>query len=306
MVIRDGRMIPWTPGGMRSRAACAVMRGVRAGGVPAVACLAGPADLDAQRWKTVTATRQVTNERDLRVEVEYGAGILTVRRGARGELYNALFHFDEDWAVPRTEYSRGRLEVGLSANETGNSDFRDWPDEASLELGLAPGVPLDLELDFGAGRADLDLTGLAMRRLVVNTGASASVIRVGEVNRERMESADINVGAADLDVHGVGNLNAEQVTVKSGLGSVTLRLDGEWPRDGYLVVRMGLGALELQVPRSLGVRLRRPDSLLASIETEGLERRGKVYQSANWENAERRIEIEITAVLGSVDLEWIP
>ena len=178
-------------------------------------------------------------------------------------------------AIPKAEYRGGRLEVGLSASETRNSDFGDWPDEASLELELAPGVPLDLDLNFGAGRAELDLTGLAVGKLVVNTGASESVIRIDEVNRERMASADFNVGAADLHVHGVGNLNAEQVTVKSGLGSVTLRLDGEWPEDGYLVVGMGLGALNLQIPRSLGVRLRRPGSLLASIETEGLERAGE-------------------------------
>ncbi len=286
-------------------AAGAAIRGVLAGATLAVAAVASPADLDAQRWKTVTAARQVTDEENLRVKVDYGAGVLTVRRGDDGELYNALFHFDENWSVPKTLYANGRLEVGLSAGESGNSDFGDWPDEASLELELAAGLPMDLELNFGAGQAELDLTGLGMRKLVVNTGASESVIRVGEANRERMESAAINVGAADLHVHGVGNLNAEQVTVKSGLGSVTLRLDGEWEQDGYLVVSMGLGALELQIPRSLGVRLRRPDSFLASIETEGLEKRGKVYQSANWESAERKVEIEITAVLGSVDLEWI-
>lgn len=286
-------------------AAGAAIRGVFAGAVLAVAAVASPADLDAQRWKTVTAARQVTDEEDLRVKVDYGAGVLTVRRGDKGELYNALFHFDENWSVPKTLYANGRLEVGLSASDSRNSDFGDWPDEASLDLALAAGVPMDIELNFGAGQAELDLTGLGVRKLVVNTGASESVIRVGEANRERMESAAINVGAADLDVLGVGNLNAEQVTVKSGLGSVTLRLDGEWEQDGNLVVSMGLGALELQIPRSLGVRLRRPDSFLASIETEGLEKRGKVYQSANWESAERKVEIEITAVLGSVDLEWI-
>ena len=298
-------MVTWN-GWSRASASGTAIRGVLVAGVLAAAGLAGPANLDAQRWKTLTAARQVTNEENLRVKVQYGAGVLTVRRGDDGELYNALFHFDENWAIPRTEYAGGRLEVGLSASETGNSDFSDWPDEASLELELAPGVPMDLDLDFGAGRAELDLTGLAVRKLVVNTGASESVIRVDEVNRERMESARINVGAADLRVLGVGNMNAERVTVKSGLGSVVLRLDGEWPDDGYLVVEMGLGALELQVPRSLGVRLRRPGSLLASIETDGLEKQGKVYQSVNWESAERKIEIEITAVLGSVDLEWIP
>ena len=281
-------------------------RGLLFAGMLAAAGLTGPADLDAQRWKTVTAARQVTNEEALRVQVQYGAGALTVLRGDEGELYKALFHFDQNRATPKTEYSNGRLEVGLAASENGNRDSDDWPDGASLELKLAPGVPLDLELDFGAGRAELDLTGLAVTGLRVTTGASESLIRVDEANRERMESAAINVGAADLHIHGVGNLNADVVTVKSGLGAVTLRLDGEWAGGGRLLVEMGLGALELQVPRSLGVRLIRPGSFLASFETEGLEKRGKVYRSSNWESAERRVEIEITAVLGSVDLEWIP
>lgn len=281
-------------------------RGLLAAVMPAAAGLASPAGLDAQRWKTATAARQVTNEEELRVEVQYGAGALTVRRGDDGELYNAIFHFAEDRATPRTAYANGRLEVGLSASGNGNRDFGGPPDEASLELRLGPGVPLDLELDFGAGRAELDLTGLAVTRLKVTTGASESLIRVDEANRERMESAAVNVGAADLRIHGVGNLNADRVTVTSGLGAVTLRLDGEWARDGRLLVEMGLGALELQIPGSLGVRLKRPGSFLASFETEGLEKRGGAYQSANWESAERRVEIEITAVLGSVDLEWIP
>lgn len=280
-------------------------RGVLVAGLLAVTGLAGPADLDAQRWKTVTAARQVTNEKELRVEVQYGAGVLTVRRGDDGELYNALFHYDQNWGRPKTEYANGRLEVGLASIENGNRHSDDWPDEASLDLKLAPGVPMDLELDFGAGQAELDLTGLGVTRLTVNTGASESLIRVAEANRERMESADINVGVADFRFHGLGNLNAEEVTVQAGLGAVTLRLDGDWARDGQLVVEMGLGALKLQVPRSLGVRLKRPGSFLASFDTEGLEKRGKVYQSANWENAERKVEIEITAVLGSVALEWI-
>ena len=298
-MVKRKRLSRATPPGM-------LTRGVLVAGTLAVPWLAAPADLDAQRWKTVTAARQVTNEEKLRVEVEYGAGVLTVRRGDDRELYNALFHYDQNWGRPKTEYANGRLEVGLAAIENGNRRTEDWPDEASLDLKLAPGVPLDLELDFGAGRAELDLTGLGVTRLKVNTGASDALIRVDEANRERMESADLNVGVADFRFHGLGNLNAEQVTVKAGLGAVTLRLDGDWARDGRLLVEMGLGALKLRVPRSLGVRLKRPGSFLASFDTEGLEKRGKVYQSANWDNAERKVEIEITAVLGSVDLEWIP
>lgn len=308
-VLRERKGLPPEVGGhVRLRWMLLGARGLLVGlaGPLAVGGLAGPAGLHAQTWKTVTATRQVTDEDDLRVRVEYGAGVLAVRRGDTGLLYGALLQFDADHTAPRTEYEGGRLVVGLSPVRPRGIDPDDWSSETSLELELAPGLPIDLDMNFGAGRAEVDLTGLSLRRLEVNTGASESVIRMEEVNPEPMESAEINVGAADLRVLGVGNLNAERLAVKSGLGSVVLRLDGQWPQDAVLHISMGVGALDIRIPRSLGVRLRRPGSFLASIDTEGLEKRGDFHQSANWDSAGRKVEIEIAAVLGSVDIEWIP
>ena len=40
---------------------------------------------------------------------------------------------------------------------------------------------------------------------------------------------------------------------------------------------MGLGSLELLVPEGLGIRLRK-DSFLASLDSEGLIKRGDVYE----------------------------
>ena len=268
--------------------------------------LGAPVQLHAQSWKTVTSSRQVTDEDYLRVHVSYGAGVLKLRRSETGLLYRTLFRFDEESAVPSTEYLHGTLSVDLSRRERRSLNFGNRSSEASLDLELSTEVPLDLEVDFGAGRAELDLTGLPLRELEVNTGASASVLYIDEANPEQMESASITVGAADLRVRGLGNLNAEEVEVKAGLGSVVLELDGEWPRDGFLYIEMGLGALEIRVPESLGVRVRhRSKSILSSIDAEGLVKNGNVYSSVNWDSAERHVEIDISAALGSIDLVWI-
>ena len=120
---------------------CVRLRWLLLAGPLTVGGLAGPTGLHAQTWKTVTATRQVTDEDDLRVRVEYGAGVLAVRRGDAGLLYSAIFQFDADHAAPRTEYEGKRLVVGLSAVESRGIDPDDWSSDTSLELELAPGLP---------------------------------------------------------------------------------------------------------------------------------------------------------------------
>ncbi len=264
----------------------------------------GSADLGAQSWKSVAASRLATDEEDLDVRVGYGAGELTLRAAEPGVLYRTVFRFDERWTLPRTDYRNGRLRVDVG-RERGRGGLGMRPDGASLVLELSRDVPMEIELDFGSGRADLDLTGLPIRRLEVNTGASESVLRVGEPNRESMESAEIHVGAADLRVQGLGNLNAREIKVTAGLGSVALELDGEWPREARVSVEVGLGALEIRAPNELGVRLRHRASFLASLDLDRFVADGDVHHSVNWDRAERRVDIEVSAALGSIDLIWV-
>ncbi len=267
--------------------------------------LAAPLPLTAQSWKTFTSSRLVTNEDRLIVEVSYGAGVLKLSRGDEGSLYRALFRFDEESAEPIAEYGNQRLDIGIDLHGHRGRNFRGKSDGPSLDLQLGPEVPADIELEFGAGRADVDLTGIPVSRLELNTGASESVLRIRELNPEPMEEAIIAVGAADLRVSGIGNFNTSEIEVNAGLGAVVLELDGSWVQNAMLSVEMGLGALEIHVPESLGIRVRRKSRFLSSFDAERLVRRGDVYESVNWDAADRRVEIEISAALGSVDIVWI-
>jgi hypothetical protein len=119
-----------------------------------------------------------------------------------------------------------------------------------------------------------------------------------------METARFEVGAADFTARGLGNLNAGRIEVDAGVGSITLGLDGEWRQDARVAVDMGLGSLELRVPEGLGLELRK-DSFLTSLDTEGLVKRGDVYQSLDWSEATRRVTVDLDAAFGSVKVVWV-
>jgi hypothetical protein len=58
-------------------------------------------------------------------------------------------------------------------------------DQRSWELGLAPEVPLELKVDLGAGRADLDLTGLMVDDLEVSMGIGQAIVTLPDEGRFR-------------------------------------------------------------------------------------------------------------------------
>ncbi len=276
---------------------------LRAGASAALAWICGVAPLAAQEWRTVTMSRALTDDEEVRVVVEYGAGEFRVRPTDEAILYRMTLRYNDDAFEPVAEYRPGRLNLGIEGR-TRHFDLKGRDKAGEMDLVLGRGVPMDLELNFGAVRADIDLSGLALIDLDLRTGASEARIQVSEPNTAAMETTHIEVGAADFEIRDLGNLNAERIDVDAGVGSVTLWLTGRWQRDGHLSVDMGLGALEIRIPEGLGVRLRK-DSFLTALDAEGLIKRGRAYYSPDWEEADRRVTIDLDAAFGAVTVVWV-
>jgi len=257
--------------------------------------------LHAQSMRTVTMSRQLGGNDEVQVSVEYGAGHFSVRSLDAGLLYRMNLTYDEDVYEPVAEFSDNRLELGVESLRRGGHGRRE---AGELTLELARGVPMRLDLEFGAVRADLDLGGLELHALELSTGASESSIDVSEPNRGQIGTARFEVGAAEFDARRLGNLNAERIEVDAGVGSLTLWLDGEWRSDARVSIDMGLGALELRVPEGLGLQLRK-DSFLTSLDSEGLVKRGDTYQSLDWADADRKVTVDLDAAFGSVKVVWV-
>lgn len=282
-------------------------RGAGLAGLPwaaigGLACTA--TGLTAQDWSTVTASRQLSGEREIHVHVEYGAGVLDLRPGEPGTLYRMELRYDQDLMEPQTDYEDGILEIGMDRVGRGiRMGSRDG--SGRLDLELSPEVALLLDLEFGAARADLHLGGLAIRELSVETGASDTRIEVSMPNPVQLELASFEAGAANLVASGLGNLNAEHIRLEAKAGKATLDFDGEWQRDAEVDLALDLGAVELRFPRGLGVQLV-VDALLTSVDAQEMFRRGDSYFSADWDSAETRVTMEIDAHIGAIDVVWTP
>lgn len=274
------------------------------GAVWAALLLAGallvPAAARAQDWHTVTQSRALRGQSLLRVELEYGAGRLEVGAADASQLYRASLRYDADVFEPRLRFYGDRLRIGLEGGRIHGRNLRS----GNLDLRLSPSVPLDLDLKFGAGEAQMELGGLRVRSLEVATGASNTMMRFSQPNAESMGTASFGVGAARFEAVGLGNLNARRIEVKGGVGEVVLDFSGEWQQNASAQIEMGLGSLTIRLPRDLGVQLRR-GGILTGFDGQGLVKRGDVYYSENWDDASRRLSIDLAAALGSVRVAWV-
>ena len=262
-----------------------------------------PLGAGAQDWRDMTTFRQRADETRMDVKVRYGAGELLIRAGEPGELYRLNMRYDSDVFDPVTRYDRGTLEVGIEGQGKG---IRLRNTEAGeMRLQLSPDIPLDLDLDFGAVEADLDLGGLQVASLDVETGASDTEVRFDEPNRAACDRLKIAMGAAALAVRGLGNAACSRMKVEGGVGELTLAFDGAWARDIDAEVTMALGSVTLVIPEDIGVRVRK-DAFLTDFDRSGFTKRDDMYYSDGWDTAERRLTVRMEGAFGSVNVRWAP
>lgn len=261
-----------------------------------------PASVCAQDWRTVTQTRQRSGEKQLQVDVQYGAGKLNVEPARDNALYRATIEYDADLFKPVTRFQDGHLTVGVEG--TGRHLRLKDRQGGEMRLELSRDVPLDLTLEFGAVEADLELGGLHIENAQIHTGASETEVRFSHPNAGECRHAEFAVGAAAFRAYGLGNLNCRDLKVDAGVGDVTLDFTGQWSGNLTAELNVALGSANLVLPRDVGVRVSK-DTFLASFDSNRFTKRGDEYYSDNWDAASHRIRLDVSGALGSINVRWV-
>lgn len=275
-------------------------RGARTLLLGVAASALGAASLPAQSTlRTVEFSRQQHDSLPLDVRVDYSAGKVVVHGAEQRVLYQASIAYDPRRNEPVYEYDAGerRLRVGM---RSGHDDASNSV-PAELRLDLARSVPVSLRLQTDASEADLDLGGMRLTSVAIESGASDAVLHFDAPNRQPMERLDLDVGAASLRARGLANARAREVRVKVGVGNADLDFGGDWTGDLDLELQIALGKASLQVPEDVGVRVE-TSRFLGSFEREGFEKRGDAYYSANWDRARYKLRIDSRMVLGKLEI----
>jgi len=255
-----------------------------------------------------------SDEREARIRIESSFGAVNISRGAGDRLaiidYRDAKKKDAGVEIDyRLQNRIGNLQIDLnpetSVREADGSTHVNWDfktDEWMVRLTDA--IPISLEASLGAGKADLDMTGLNITKFSLETGASSTQIRFGEPNKSVIENMRIEAGVSKLVAEGLCNANFRHLKFEGGVGSYYLNFGGELRREVDVKIDFGMGSIVLDIPSNIGVKVHYSDNWLSSFrfasdihrEEDGLS------ISSNYSNAEGRLNIYIDSGLGQVKI----
>lgn len=234
------------------------------------------------------------------VELEMGAGDLTIAPGAVGLASGTIRHNVESWkpTVTRTD-TRLTIKQGSQKGVSGlgSEIVNIW----DLELGRPP---MRLKISAGAYEGLFDLSGLTLQDLSIRDGASRTQVRFNSPNPGQMTDFSYKTGASTVTLIGLANANFRSMTFDGGAGTYSLDFSGQLRTDAGVRIKAAAGSVRIAVPKETAAQVT-IDGTLNDIDVEGpwtVINRTYSTPAAGAQNQGKKLTVKVEIDVGSITL----
>ncbi len=249
-----------------------------------------------------------TKEKEVRAIIDVSFGSIYLEHGT-GSKIAVLDYEDDSEEKDRFQVSyelrgdEGVLRVRLKkTSRVWGEDGSDEDHTRKLTVRLNNQVPISLEVVLGAGKGDIDLSGLLVRDLKISTGASSVDLRCDKPNAIPAENVGIESGVSKFTATNLCNTNFRKLKFSGGVGTYKLDFGGDLRHDASAKIEVGLGSVTVSVPKQVPARLLYDASFFSSfsLDDDFSRIRSGVYETEDFSGADGKLTIQIESGLGSV------
>ena len=178
--------------------------------------------------------------------------------------------------------------------------------EKVWKLHLSESKVYDLDLNYGIGNANIDLTGLAVNNLKVNTGSADVNIGYAEnlSNRTSMDTFYVKVDLGSAQVKKLNHSKAKHVIADIGFGNLTLDFSDRAEISSNIRGSVGAGNLMIILPKEgTPVKVSIKDSWLCRVKLGKSFTRlsNNTYVNGSYsENASNLLSFDLDVSMGSI------
>ena len=252
-----------------------------------------------------------TKEKELQVIVDVSFGSISIKQGEQDKI--ASIDYSEEEAAKQKLYisyditnEKGTLYIKLkeSTHFWGDDDNNDGRNR-HLDIKLSSVVPISFDVELGAGKGDLDLTDLQVKDIKISTGASSVTMKCSKQNPIFADDITIESGVSKFTATDLSNLNFRNLKFSGGVGSYKLDFDGKLRQSAEVQIEVGLGSINVYVPKTIPAKLLYDDNWLSSfnLDDDFEKTRGGVYETSDFQKASKRLTIRMESGLGSVRVQ---
>jgi hypothetical protein len=259
---------------------------------------------------SMNQSQPLGTEKSLEATVRFDVGSLEISQESdAASLYSLDLYYDKASYMPDIQYDsafageEGRFSFGLES--THKVGIRKERHNNRLRLAFTESIPLKLQVTAGVGESRLSLSKIKLAQMDFQSGMGEAKIKAYEPNPIQCEYIRLKNGVGSIEAVGLGNLNFREFEFEGGIGGADLEFTGDWKQNANIRITVGIGGVNIRMPREIGARVEAEKHFLSGVHLEGFSKRDSVYYSNNYDSAAIRISIRVTTGIGEFRITWI-
>lgn len=152
----------------------------------------------------------------LDVELQFGVGDMTVKKGAK-DWVEGTAQYNINKLAPRVDYDLRGKTGEVVIDHKGSTNVGLGKIKNTWDIQLNEDIPMDLYVETGASEAELDLQGLQLEKLDIETGVGDLTVNLGG-DWKKSFKANIETGVGETTVVLPSKVGVK-LTTEEGIGS---------------------------------------------------------------------------------------
>ncbi|MEN8241902.1 MAG: DUF5668 domain-containing protein [Chloroflexota bacterium] len=242
-----------------------------------------------------------------RVSLDFDSGTLKVfPLTDSNNLVEVDVTHDQDLTFNASGSARRNISLNLD-NELSIGFIGFFEDQQIVgEVGLHPGLPIELSVDVGGGSAELDLTGLDMTDLQVSSGSGSIKLTYPESSLP----VDLSAGSGSINVQ---TSAGSELELEAEVGSGRIRVEIAEGVYGEVELQSGSGGITVYLPEGTAVRVdgttgsgsvRVPGDFVRVSGSDRISGDSGAWESPGFDDADQQLVIEFSIGSGSFKLVY--
>jgi len=239
------------------------------------------------------------HQTELKSSLSFFAGEVTISSIDSKNLFEFSTFYSVDRLRPDIRYSPDpsnelSIEIPFSKKLTGQNYWY---------LGLNKNVHHHLNIKARIAKQRYNFSSLPLKSLIISTGASQLFLHFYEKNATTMDLMQIDAGASQLNIFGLGYAQAKKVKIHSTAGNYRIDFSGPQTQSSSVEITGAISVVKLMIPKHVNVLINLHKSTKQSVKLSGFKRKTKTtYTSPNFTKSRPILTLSLNLGAGQITI----
>lgn len=248
--------------------------------------------LDETLYTNSEVVKMDNKYKEIDIDLDSNVSNLMIYR-SKDKFIDANFRYNSEDLKPNFKFFDGKIDISNNQNH-----FSSFKVISEWDVGITDKIPVNLGMISNSSSISLDADYIKLNKMDMELNASEMKLYCNKLNVNKLNDISMDVDASDVGLFGVGNLNYDNIKVKSSASTMSFDLTGEYLKSAEIELDAKASSIRIILPKKINTKITVEKSDISTIivnnnKISSLSKKVYEYKASDYTNLQLDIKLRL-------------